>query len=611
MVMISPEREHVDLTRDHSTVDLERSRGEGSPAFGPILKLRVVEGLAQDAGAGTVRLAPVDLRRLGAAAGEIVELSGKRVTAAKLEAALTDQQPGTIQTDAVTRQNAVARIGDEVAVRRITPHRARRVILAPFGTKKFIHAARESPQWRTVLQGRAVTVGDWVRVPVYGTLTQDYHVADLVPRGIALIHSGTAIAIKGQEEKDDPHIVKVSYEDIGGLGDQLDRVRELVELPLTHPELFVRLGVEPPKGILLHGPPGCGKTLIARAVAGETSAYFIHVNGPEIMNQYYGESEARLRKIFEEARENTPAVIFIDEIDAIAPKRDQVHGDVEKRVVAQLLALMDGLKPRGQIVVIGATNVPHMIDPALRRPGRFDREISIGIPDRSGRLEILAIHSRFMPLAGDVDLERLADLTHGFVGADLAALCREAAMRALRRCLPMLTHRAGSIAMDQLASLVVTQQDFLDALAELRPSTLRELTVDVPPVKWDDVGGLDTIREALREAVEWPLKYGPLFKQAGIRAPKGILLQGPPGTGKTLLAQALANESGLNFIAVKGPEVLSKWVGESERGIRELFRRAKQAAPCILFFDEIDALAPVRGDGIDATRGHVLDRLVS
>jgi transitional endoplasmic reticulum ATPase len=603
--MSSRESEHFDLTRG-----FHPSYNERTPDHSPVAKLRVVEGLEKDAGRGTVRLAPEDLQRLGAASGDIVELSGKRVTAARTEAASPDQQIGTIQMDAVTRQNAVTRIEGEVSVRRLAPYKARRVVLAPFGAKKFVHGMKASPQWQTILEGRPVTVGDWIRVPIYGTLMQDYHVADLVPRGIALIQSTTDVSLKGQEEKSDPHTPPVSYEDIGGLGEQLQHVRELIELPLSRPDLFLRLGIEPPKGILLHGPPGCGKTLIARAVAGETSAYFLHVNGPEIMNQYYGESEARMRKLFEEAQENTPAIIFIDEIDAIAPKRDQVHGDVEKRVVAQLLALMDGLKPRGQVVVIGATNVPHLLDLALRRPGRFDREIAIGVPDRNSRRDILAIHSRYMPLGDGVDLDHLADMTHGFVGADLAALCREAAMRALRCALPLLASGTGDPVIDDLAHLWVTQDDFLGALAELKPSSLREVEVEVPSVGWSDVGGLDSIREALREAVEWPLKYGQLFKQVGVRVAKGILLYGPPGVGKTLVAQVLANESGVNFISVKGPEVLSKWVGESERGIRELFRRARQVAPCILFFDEIDALAPSRISGADDTHGHVLDRVV-
>lgn len=603
--MSSPESERIDPTRGFFL-----SYSEQAPDHSQAVKLRVVEGLEQDAGRGIVRLTPEDLRRLGAASGDIVELSGKRVTAARAEDAAPDQQIGTIQVDSVIRQNAVTQIGGEVSVRRVAPYKARRVVLAPFGAKKFVHGARESPQWRTVLEGRPVTVGDWIRVPIYGTLMQDYHVADVVPRGITLIQPTTEIALKGQEEKSDPHTPKISYEDIGGLGEQLQRVRELIELPLIRPELFLRLGIEPPRGILLHGPPGCGKTLIARAVAGETTAYFIHVDGPEIMNQYYGESEARIRKLFEEAQENTPAIIFIDEIDAIAPKRDQVHGDVEKRVVAQLLALMDGLKPRGQVIVIGASNVPHLLDPALRRPGRFDREIAIGVPDRNSRHEILAIHSRYMPLGDDVDLDRLADMTHGFVGADLAALCREAAMRALRRTLPLLASGTAGPAINDLVQLWVTQDDFTGALADLKPSALREVMVEVPPVGWSDVGGLDLIQEALSEAVEWPLKYGQIFKQVGVRAAKGILLYGPPGVGKTLVAQALANESGVNFVAVKGPEMLSKWVGESERGIRELFRRAKQAAPCILFFDEIDALAPLRMSGADDTHGHVLDRVV-
>ncbi|MEM3070672.1 MAG: CDC48 family AAA ATPase, partial [Candidatus Bathyarchaeia archaeon] len=404
-------------------------------------------------------------------------------------------------------------------------------------------------------------------------------------------------------------VSKVTYEDIGGLGSELQRVREMIELPLKYPELFEKLGIEPPKGILLYGPPGTGKTLLAKAVAYETDAYFTSINGPEIMSKYYGESEARLREIFEEAEKNAPSIVFIDEIDAIAPKREEVTGEVERRVVAQLLALMDGLKSRGQVVVIGATNRPDAVDPALRRPGRFDREIEIGVPDRNGRLEILQIHTRGMPLSEDVDLERLADATHGFVGADLAALCKEAAMRALRRVMPEIDLKSKTIPPGVLEKLQVTMGDFLDALRDVEPSAMREVLVEVPNVHWSDVGDLEEAKQELIETVEWPLRYPEVFEYARASPPKGILLYGPPGTGKTLLAKALATESEVNFISVKGPELLSKWVGESEKGVRETFRKARTAAPAIIFFDEVDSLAPRRGAGY-ADSG-VTERVIS
>ncbi|MCJ7431359.1 CDC48 family AAA ATPase, partial [Candidatus Bathyarchaeota archaeon] len=403
--------------------------------------------------------------------------------------------------------------------------------------------------------------------------------------------------------------IGITYEDIGGLREQIQRIREMIELPLRHPEVFDRLGIEPPKGVLLHGPPGTGKTLIAKAAANETFATFISLSGAEIHGKYYGESEARVREIFSEAEKNKPCIIFIDEIDAIAPKREEVHGEVEKRVVSQLLSLMDGLEPRGQILVIGATNRPNALDPAIRRAGRFDREIEIGVPNRAGRFEILQIHTRGMPLTGDVDLQKLADITHGFTGADITELCKEAAMKALRRILPEIDFEADHIPIEVLNKLVVTMNDFLDALRFVEPSAMREVLVQTPNIRWEDIGGLEETKQALREAIEWPLKYPKLFEEAGAKPPKGIMLHGPPGSGKTLLAKAVANESGVNFISVKGPELMSKFVGESEKGVREIFKRAKQTAPCIIFFDEIDALAPTRGTGI--TDSHVSERVIS
>jgi len=405
---------------------------------------------------------------------------------------------------------------------------------------------------------------------------------------------------------------KVTYEDIGGLSKEIQRVREMIELPLKYPEVFERLGIEPPKGVLLHGPPGCGKTLIARAVAHETDAHFLAINGPEVIHRFYGESEARLRKVFEEAERRAPSIIFLDEIDAIAPRRETVVGEVEKRVVSQLLTLMDGLKARGQVMVIAATNIPNALDPALRRPGRFDREIAIPIPDRKGRRAILEIHSRGMPLAEDVDLEELAEITHGFVGADLAALCREAAMVALRTILPQIDFELGSIPYELLMELRVTREHFFEALKEVEPSALREVTVEIPDVRWEDIGGLQRVKEELQEAIEWPLQYASLFQHAKARPPKGILLYGPPGTGKTLLAKAVATEAQANFISIKGPALMSKWVGEAERGVREVFKKAKQAAPCLIFFDEIDAIAPVRSErGDSGVTARVISQLLT
>src|SRR4029077_7054208 len=424
----------------------------------------------------------------------------------------------------------------------------------------------------------------------------DLVVTSTTPTAEAVIVTDQTEVTVGEQVKEAPRAIpRIAYEDIGGLRPVIQKVREMIELPLRHPELFERLGVEAPKGVLLHGPPGTGKTLLAKAVASETNANFYSIGGPEIMSKFYGESEERLREIFKEAQENAPSIIFIDEIDSIAPKREEVTGEVEKRVVSQLLSVMDGLQSRGKVVVIGATNRINAIDPALRRPGRFDREIEIGVPDRDGRLDILNIHARGMPLGKDVSLEKLADISHGFVGADLHALAKEAAMRALRRILPEINLSAESIPGDTLNKIIVTMQDFMDVIKEMEPSAMREVFVEIPDIKWEDIGGLNEVKQELMEAVEWPLKYQGVFAYADAMPPKGILLYGPPGTGKTLLAKAAANESQANFISIKGPELLSKWVGESEKGVREIFRKARQAAPCIIFFDELDAIAPTRG----------------
>jgi transitional endoplasmic reticulum ATPase len=449
-----------------------------------------------------------------------------------------------------------------------------------------------------------VQQGDTVRVNLFGNAQQEFTVLGTTPPNVPLkVVPGTALKINVQKKEVQPRAPRrqggVTYEDIGGLGKQLSRIREMIELPLKYPEVFERLGIDAPKGVLLYGPPGSGKTLIARAVANETSAFFLSVSGPEIIHKFYGESEANLRKVFQDAAMRAPSIIFLDEIDAIAPKRESTTGEVEKRVVAQLLALMDGLKSRGRIVVIGATNLPNVLDPALRRPGRFDREIAIGVPDKNGREEILTIYTRAMPLADDVDISRLSALTHGFVGADLESLCREAALSALRNIIPDIDFANASIPYEELMNLSVNMSDFMNALKDIEPSAIREVYTEVPDVSWDEVGGLDEVKQALRESIEWPLKYENLFRETDTKPPRGVLLYGPPGCGKTLIAQALASESEVNFISVKGPELLSKWVGESEKAVREIFKKARQAAPCLVFFDEMDALAPVRGSRLD------------
>ncbi|HUU80507.1 MAG TPA: CDC48 family AAA ATPase [Acidobacteriota bacterium] len=568
-------------------------------------KLKVTEGLGKDVGRAFARMGPEDLEKLQVAIGDIVEVTGKRKTVCKAMPAYKELRgQSRVQLDGLTRENAGAGLDEFVVVRKITCRPAGRIQLAPIDITP---DGRDLKYIGSLLDGLPVMEGNRIRATLFGSRSADFRVESTAPVGPVLINPTTQLVIGKAREGEKGRAV--SYEDIGGLKPQLQRIREMIELPLRYPEVFKRLGIEAPKGVLLHGPPGCGKTLIARTIAHETEANFFSVNGPEVVHKFYGESEAHLRKIFEEASQKSPSIIFLDEIDAIAPRREKVVGDVEKRVVAQLLALMDGLTKRQNVIVIAATNIPNALDPALRRPGRFDREITIPIPDRNGRLEILEIHSRGMPLAEDVDMVHLAEITHGFVGADLEALCREAAMICLRRIMPDIDFALTSIPYEQLSKLEVHMDDFLSALREVEPSAIREVFVEIPNVRWEDVGGLGALKERLVEAVEWPLNYPHLFEKAGIKPPKGILLTGPPGCGKTLLAKAIATESMVNFISVKGPALLSKYVGESEEGVREMFRKARQAAPCIIFFDEIDALIPVRSAG--SSDSHVAERVLS
>ena len=569
--------------------------------------LRVAEAHGRDVGRGIARIDPKVMEEAGLTTGDVVEIAGKRRTVAIVWPGYPeDYGRGLIRIDGYIRQNAGVSIDEKVTIKKVEAKKAARITLAPREPLRILGAEEYLLQ---LLEGRVVTRGDNIPIGIMGRKIELTVISVQPPAPAVIITPETRIVISEGKVEAVREVPRVTYEDIGGLSDAIRKIREMVELPLKYPELFERLGVEAPKGVLLYGPPGTGKTLLAKAVANETNAAFFSISGPEIMSKYYGESEERLREIFRQAEENAPSIIFIDEIDAIAPKREEVTGEVEKRVVSQLLALMDGLKPRGRVVVIGATNRPNALDPALRRPGRFDREIEIGVPNKQGRLEILQIHTRGMPLADDVDLEYLASITHGFVGADLEALCKEAAMRALRRIIPEIDFEKETIPAEVLNKITVTMNDFLEALKEVEPSAMREVLVEVPNVKWEDIGGLHDVKLELQEAVEWPLKYPELFEYMDARPPKGILLYGPPGTGKTLLAKAVANESEANFISVKGPEILSKWVGESERAIREVFRKAKQAAPSIIFFDEIDAIAPVRGSGLGDS--HVTERVIS
>ncbi|MHA1926772.1 MAG: CDC48 family AAA ATPase, partial [Candidatus Thorarchaeota archaeon] len=560
--------------------------------------LKVTEAEHRDIGRFIVRIDAMSMEKLGVRTGDIIQIKGKRVTAAIAWPAYQgDKGREIIRMDGRIRRNAGVSLSEKVTVSRANEEPARNITLAPTSVP-----IRPEPRFEEFVKRKLlncpVTTNDTVFIPILGRAIP-FKVTSVKPAGTVVVQHSTMLSIAEKPTGDVAGAAQVTYEEIGGLADAIQRIREMVELPMRHPEIFKRLGIDPPRGLILHGPPGTGKTLLAKAVAGESEANFVHINGPEIMSKFYGESEQKLRKIFEEAEENAPSIIFIDELDAIAPKREDVQGEVERRVVAQLLATMDGLKARGQVIVIGATNRVNALDPALRRPGRFDREIEIGVPDETGRLEVLHIHSRGMPLTAEgdnrVDLQNLAHITHGFVGADLNALCREAAMKALRRYLPQFNLEDEEIPQEVLDELEVNNEDFLGALREIQPSAVREVFIEVPNVRWTDVGGLDKVKEKLIEVVEWPLKKPESFTRIGIEPPKGVLIFGPPGCGKTLLAKAVATESQANFISVKGPELLSKWVGESEKAVREVFRKARTAAPAIIFFDELDSIAPSRG----------------
>ncbi|ABR56501.1 AAA family ATPase, CDC48 subfamily [Methanococcus aeolicus Nankai-3] len=558
------------------------------------MELIVAEAYQGDVGKSIVRIDPITMEKLNLKSGDVVEIEGKTKSYATVwRGYMEDQGKGIIRMDGILRQNTKAGIGDKVKIKKTEVKEAKKITLAPMQEVRFAGAFNDHVKSR--LMGQVVGKGSKVVIGVLGTAFP-FIVVNTSPKGAVKITEFTDFDIKTEpvSEIKESKIPDIIYDDIGGLKEEVKKIREMVELPMRYPELFDKLGIEPPKGVLLAGPPGTGKTLLAKAVANEAGANFYTINGPEIMSKYVGETEENLRKIFEDAEEEAPSIIFIDEIDSVAPKRDEASGEVERRMVAQLLTLMDGLGGRGQVVVIAATNRPDSLDGALRRPGRFDRELTIGVPDRKGRKEILQIHTRNMPLE-NVDLDYLADVTHGFVGADLASLCKEAAMKTLRRLLPDIDLEKEEIPAEILENIKVTMKDFKEALKEVEPSALREVLVEVPNVRWEDIGGLDEIKQDLIEAVEWPIKNKEVFEKMGIRPPKGVLLFGPPGTGKTMLAKAVANESQANFISVKGPEIFSKWVGESEKAIREMFKKARQAAPTVIFFDEIDSIAPTRG----------------
>ena len=582
-------------------------------------KLKVAEALSQrDIGQGIVRIDPNAMAELNLEEGDLIEIRGSKTTAATVVSSQSDIGLGIIRMDGTIRKNSGASIGEEIEVKKANVKIAKKVVLAPTENNVKIQG-----DIRGLFLNKVMTKGDIVGSGIKPPMMQNqsgnpfddmfnnfmdispmgelkFAVVSTHPTGVVKVGPNTQIDLQDHPidvSKLDgvTNLVNVSYEDIGGLKEEVRKVREMIEIPLKRPELFEKLGIAPPKGVLMHGSPGTGKTLLAKAVASESDAHFISINGPEIMSKYVGGSEENLREFFEEAEANAPSIIFIDELDAIAPKREETQGEVERRTVAQLLTLMDGLNSRGQVVVIGATNRPDSLDQALRRPGRFDREIEIGVPDRDERKEILEIHTRAMPLNEDVDLDKIAESTHGFVGADLESLCKEAAMRVVRRIIPEINKLDEAIPEETLKKIIVNNDDFREALKEIQPSALREVLVQIPDVKWSDIGGLENAKQELKEAVEWPLKYPDLFKKFHVEPPKGILLYGDPGTGKTLLAKAVASESDANFIAIKGPELLSKWVGESEKGVREVFRKARQTAPTIIFFDEIDSIANARG----------------
>jgi transitional endoplasmic reticulum ATPase len=596
------------------------------------VRLKVTEADQRDVGKGIVRIDEKFRNIIGVNIFDVVELKGERTTSAIVGRSYPqDEGLDVIRMDGLIRTNAKTSIGEYVEVRRAEWKEAKKVTLAP--VVQNIHIYAPSDSLRAIFYNRTVSKGDIISTtsvrrpreslgrdamfeqifegmfPSFGLGEIKLQVVSTTPPGIVKITDMTEMELLPEAAELEREIPEVMYEDIGGIRPAITRIREIIELPLKHPELFNRLGIDAPKGVLLHGPPGTGKTMLAKAVANESDAYFITINGPEIMSKYYGESEHKLREAFEEAEKNTPAIIFIDEIDSIAPKRAEVTGEVERRVVAQLLSLMDGLKTRKNVIVIAATNRPEALDMALRRPGRFDREIELRVPDREGRLEIFQIHTRGMPLVEDVNLDDLADRTYGFVGADIAAMCREAAMNALRRILPEINLEQQEIPKETLDKLVVTRSDFEVVMKEVQPSALREILFEVPNVTWEDIGGLESVKSLLKEAVEWPLRYAESFRRIGVEAPKGVLLYGPPGTGKTLLAKAIANESEANFITVKGSDILSKWYGESEKHIAEVFKKARQVAPAIIFLDELDALAPIRGSTMGEP--HVTERIVN
>ena len=593
-----------DLVEEKKADQIEIGTGKVESSKPSSLELRVAEAYHKDAGKGVARIGIEALTRLSLENGNVVEIKGKDKVYAIAWPGNPEDPKDIIRIDGNTRANLGVGIDKKIQVSRAEARPARKIVVAPTRQIRLMGG----PQYLLrMLEGRAVVKGEMLRVEMINN-NLSLAVVSTSPAGPVLITQETIISITRETlEELALHVRDISYEDIGGLAREIRQIREMIEVPLRHPELFSRLGINPPRGVLLHGPPGTGKTLIARAVASETDANFISISGPEIVSKFYGESEQRLRQIFEEAARDAPSIIFIDEIDSIAPKREEVMGDLERRVVAQILALMDGLSARGEVIVIAATNRPNALDPAIRRGGRFDREIEIGIPNKNGRLEVLYVHTRGMPLDDSLDLLEIAEATHGFVGADLYALCKEAAMSTLERALPDLDVKE-DIPVEVLERLRVTREDFRDALKKIEPSAMREVFIEVAEVHWNEVGGLEVAKQSLIESVEWPLKYPEAFSSVGVRPPRGILLHGLPGTGKTLLVRALATESNLNFISVKGPELLSKWVGESERAVREIFRKARQAAPALIFFDEIDSIVPARGTGSET---NVTERVVS
>ncbi|MBT6397677.1 MAG: CDC48 family AAA ATPase [Nitrosopumilus sp.] len=569
--------------------------------------LKIEETPQQHIGRGRAIIDPKIIEDQKWNTGQILELSYNKKTHVKLwPGAPEEYGSGIIKIDGMARQNIGAGIGDKISLKIVEVVNAEQIVLSP--TEKITAEGLQDYMIHNYLN-HVFTTGDSISLNTQMGGKIQFIVTSTKPSKPVLVIENTVFKLGTMTKAIDSSVPRITYDELGGLKNEVQKIREMVELPMRHPELFEKIGVEAPKGVLLYGPPGTGKTLLAKAVAGETNAHFISISGPEIMGKHYGESEERIREIFTQAEENAPSIIFIDEIDSIAPKREEVSGELERRIVSQLLTLMDGMKSRGKIIVIAATNRPDSIDSALRRPGRFDREIEIGIPDDEGRLQILNIHTRGMPLDTDVNIKQIAKTTHGFVGADLEVLCKEAAMRSLRRILPEINLEEEKVSKEVLQKIKITKNDFTDALKEVRPSALREVLVQIPDVSWDDVGGLDELKEELQEAIEWPLKHKEAFEYAHVKPPKGVLLYGPPGTGKTLIAKAVAKTTESNFISIKGPELLSKWVGESEKGVREIFRKARMAAPCIIFFDEIDALVPKRGSA--GSDSHVTENIVS